>query len=152
MEQKQQIQQLIQPILENHNSELVDIILTDSTHNRLLRILVDKEKSSINLEECAAINKEISALLDENDIIKESYTLEVSSPGLDRPLKSKRDFQKVTGEELEFYLKEQIGGKNFYKAILDSVNEQTIIIRTKDGRLVTLPIASISMARLKIKF
>jgi len=147
----EQIVQIAQPILDKYGAELVDINLTKSPHRPLLRILVDKE-GGITLDECSDINSELSDILDECDIIRGSYILEVSSPGLDRPLKEKKDFVKVIGRELNLHTKESVGGKSFFQAILDSVDEEFIILKSKDGQILRIPYENIHKANLQIKF
>lgn len=151
MEQIDNIKQLLQPILDRYNAGLVDISLSKSPNRPILRILVDKE-GGITLEECSNINRELGDILDKTDSMQGSYVLEISSPGLDRPLKEKKDFEKVMGEEINLHLKESINGKNFYQAKLDSINEEFITLKAKDGRMLKIPYNNIQKANLEIRF
>ena len=149
-ELREQIRQIAQPALDRYNAELVDVILTKAAHRPTLRILVDKE-GGITLDECSDINRELSDILDKTGIMKTSYVLEVSSPGLDRPLRTRRDFEKVAGEELNVHIKKPVEGKNFFQAMLDSVDEEFIILKKKDGRMLKIPYENIHKASLQIK-
>lgn len=139
----------MRPVLDNCNAELVDISLSGSKHKPILRILVDKE-GGITLDECTDINRQLSDILDKYDIVKESFILlEVSSPGLDRPLREKKDFEKVIGKEINLYTKEPIEGENFFQAMLDSVGEDFISLKLKDGQL-KIPYENIRNAKVCI--
>ena len=148
MIQLDQVKQLMQPVLDNCNAELVDINLSGSKYKPILRILVDKE-GGITLGECTDINRQLSDVLDKDDIIKESFILEVSSPGLDRPLREKKDFEKVIGKEINLYTKEPIEGENFFQAMLNSVGEDFISLKLKDGQL-KIPYENIRNAKVCI--
>ena len=150
MDTTEHIKGLLQPILDNHNAELVDISVSKSPKKPILRILVDKE-GGIILDECSGINKEFSEILENNPSMQESYILEVSSPGLDRPLKVKRDFTKVLGEEINLYTKEAIEGKDFFNATLDSADDESVTLKAKDGRMLKIPYDNIRKAKLEIK-
>lgn len=147
----EEITQIAQPILDRYNAELIDIGISGSRHRPILRMLVDKE-GGITLGECSDINRQLSEILDKDDAIKESFILEVSSPGLDRPLKKKKDFEKVIGKKINLYTKEYVEGKNFFCAVLDSVDEKSISLVTKDGQILKVPYENINKANLEIKF
>ncbi len=150
MKPVEDIKQLMQPVLNNCNAELVDISLSGSKHKPILHILVDKE-GGITLDECTDINRQLSDILDKDDIIKESFILEVSSPGLDRPLREKKDFEKVIGKEINLYTKEPIEGENFFQAMLNSTDEESVSLKTKYGRVFTIPYMNISKVYLEIR-
>lgn len=151
MESVEQIKQILQPILEAHNTELIEISLGKARYKPVLQILVDK-KGGITLEECSQINRQLSDILDKEDVIKESYILEVSSPGIDRPLKVKRDFEKAAGEVINVYTKAPVNGKGFFQAILYSVDEKFISLKTKDGDIIKISYENIHLANPEIKF
>lgn len=85
--------------MKNQNLDLVDIIYRYEGRGLVLRVLVDKPEGGITLDECAGLNNEISRILDEKDMLQQRYILEVSSPGLDRPLNSKNDFLRCINKE-----------------------------------------------------
>ena len=96
----------IEPILKHTGSELFDISLKRTSNGTVLALLVDTQKG-ISIDECAAINKQVSSIMEEKDIIAGRYIVEVASPGLDRPLKLQRDFKKVIGEQVDIWLLQQ---------------------------------------------
>ncbi len=151
MDTIEHIKELLQPILDTHSAELFDISLSKAPKKPILRILVDK-KEAITLDECAEINREFADALETNPSMQEAYILEVSSPGLDRPLKVKRDFARALGEEINLYTKESIEGKDFFNATLDSADDESVSLKTKDGRTLKIPYDNIRKAKLKIRF
>ena len=151
MDTIEHIKQLLQPILDANDAELVDIILNRSKNKSHLRILVDKEKA-ITLEECSIINRQLGDILETSGAIQGSYLLEVSSPGLDRPLKHKRDFEKVAGKEIELFAKEPINGKPFFHANVNSVDTEGVYLKLKDNQILKIAFENISRANLVIRF
>jgi ribosome maturation factor RimP len=103
-ELKEVLQQKLLPLIEEENLELVELEFTGKPPHSVLRVYVDK-MGGVNVEECAYLNRKLSDFLDTEDLIEKSYTLEVSSPGLDRPLLSLDDFRRKTGEKVRIYLK-----------------------------------------------
>jgi len=97
----EQIEKLVQPILDDLGLELVDLIYQRENRGWLLRFFLDRETGGITLDDCAEASREISAILDVEDIIATAYNLEVSSPGLDRPLKKARDFERFAGQQVK---------------------------------------------------
>src|SRR3989338_7025429 len=91
------IEQIIKPIVSESRIELVELTCRAHAGKLLIRLLVDKP-GGVTIAQCARVNQRVSQALDEANLISESYTVEVSSPGLDRPLVSKRDFERALGE------------------------------------------------------
>ena len=145
------IKEKLQPILDNYKAELVDLNIQGSKSSPVLQILADKE-GGIKLDECTAINKELAEILENNPSMQKKYILEVSSPGLDRALKTKKDFEKTLNEEVNIYLKIDVEGRNYYKAIIDSADDESVKIKTKQGQLVNIPYTSIQKAKREIRF
>jgi len=111
---------LILPVLDGLGYELVDIEFKKEGSQWHLRIYIDKPEG-INLEDCEKVSYEISDLLDEADPIEQSYILEVSSPGLDRPLKKPRDYERAKGTLVEVKLYKAIDGKKNFEGILEGL-------------------------------
>jgi len=95
------------------------------------------------------LNREIGVLLDEKDIIKEKYILEVASPGLDRPLKTRDDFLRLLNKPAKFFLNEVINGKLEWDGSIDRVDQESVFIMAKEG-IIELPIIKINKAKLII--
>jgi len=136
----------ISPILKDAEAELFDISMRRASHGIIVTVLVDTEKG-ISIGECAVINKRVSAVLEEKDIISERYIVEVSSPGLDRPLRSQRDFSKAMGEVVDIWLSQQVDGRDFINGIVKEVSESSVEIEEKNGNRVILPYEKINKAK-----
>ncbi|MFH1478975.1 MAG: ribosome maturation factor RimP [Candidatus Omnitrophota bacterium] len=141
---------IIQPIIKEENAELVDLIYRNESGRRILRLLVDKE-GGITMEDCVKINERISQALDEADIINEKFFLEVNSPGLDRPFKNKRDYEKAVGRLVRVTLNAKIPDKMEYIAILKEVLEDSIKIDVKKKGIIEIPFGNIVRARQEIE-
>lgn len=139
------VRELIAPVFENTDIELVDLDVKKPRHGWVVEVLADKEEGGISLDECAAVNKRIAHLLDENGVLGENYELYVSSPGLDRPLKTQKDFKRVLGRAVRFHLKEPVGAKLEYAGEIRAVEDQGVIVRTKEKEL-TLDFGNIQKA------
>ena len=149
--------------LESLNFVLVDIICRYEGGDFFIRILADrpqghglassgqshKPEGGINLDECAMLNRDIGKLLDEKDMIQERYILEVSSPGLDRPLKTKEDFSLFLNKKAKFFLNELINGKLEWEGLINKVGEESVSISMADS-LIEVPFLKINKARLII--
>ncbi|MCW8860676.1 MAG: ribosome maturation factor RimP [Deltaproteobacteria bacterium] len=155
----EQIAELVQPIITDLGFELVDIEYQREQRGWTLRFFLDKP-GGINLDECALASREISTLLDVEDIISTAYSLEVSSPGLERPLKKIADFERFTGElakikTLEAIDPDQSGKRRkTFTGILSGTEANNILIETQDKQPVKLKISldQIDKANLQFEF
>ena len=146
--------ELVNPILEEKNLELVDIEYVKEGKNWFLRVYIDKE-GGIDIVECGEVSELLSEKLDEADPITEAYFLEVSSPGVERPLKSLEDLKKNIGNNVFVKLYEQIDGEKTYEGILQNVENDTVYIEYKiktRKKTVEIPYQKIAKARLAVTF
>lgn len=143
---KEQIKDLIQDFLKTHNIDLVDIIYRHEGRDLFLRILVDKPEGGISLEECAFVNESVGRILDETELVHDKYILEVSSPGLDRPLRTKQDFSRCLNRKARFFLTENINGKIELDGTIEKVEEESVFIRMREGFL-KIPFRAIRKAK-----
>jgi ribosome maturation factor RimP len=141
-----QIKALIADYLKNQAVELVNLIYRHEGQNLFLRILVDKPEGGIRLDECAYLNNQISSMLDEKDIIQTRYILEVSSPGLDRPLVTKSDFLHCLGRNVRFFLRRQINGKTELEGRIKGAGEESIDVQMQE-QCLKIPLSDIARAR-----
>ena len=109
--------------------ELVDLTLSQSRKGVALRFLVDRPAGGISLQDCAILNERLGEFLDEADILEESYTLEVSSPGTDRPLAGEKDFLRACGRRVMVFLKEPIKEKLEIEGVVEEVQNNCLILR-----------------------
>jgi ribosome maturation factor RimP len=145
------IREIIGPILAEEQVELVEIIFRREAGSQVLRLLVDKEEG-IQLSECAKLNERISQVLDEANIIQESYILEVNSPGIDRPFQAKGDYKRAIGRLVRVTLSERILDKKEYIARLQEISETGIKIDVKKKGIIDIPFEKIVRAREEIEF
>lgn len=142
---------LVNPVLKENKFELIDVEFTKEGPNKILRLYIDKE-GGITIDDCQLVSEYLSDKLDEVDPIEENYFLEVSSPGLDRPLKTDKDLKKNIGNEVEINLFKSYNGKKHFSSILLSFDDK--IIKIKDEELNELEIDRelISKINLAVKF
>ena len=142
---------LLLPIVEKENFELVDVEFKKEGPHRYLRVFIDKD-GGITLDDCQKVSEALSEKLDELDPIEENYFLEVSSPGLDRPLKKDADFERFKGELVEIKLYEPINGQKLLEGELVGLVEDHIHLNVKNVGLVEIPREKAALTRLAIKF
>ena len=144
------IKGLISDIFQREDIELVELSYRRRKEGMVLTFLVDKP-DGITLEECSQINHEIDQLLDESGIMNERYLLEVSSPGLDRPLRTREDFIGAIGKPVRIISRSPVDGRDVHSGKLYGVNDRDIVIIGKDNLSTVIPFEDISKARLDIK-
>lgn len=136
----------ISGILQDEGIELIELKFLRTPQGQILRLLVDRAGGGINVGECAMLNRRIIELLDKEAIIADDYILEVSSPGLDRPLKTKNDFLRCLNKKARFFLLEPVNGRIEYDGLIEKVEGDSAWINVNTV-LLELPIAKIRMAK-----
>ncbi|WP_077358220.1 ribosome maturation factor RimP [Virgibacillus halodenitrificans] len=147
-------EELLHPILEHKGLELVDIEYVKEGKNWFLRIYIDKH-GGIDITECGDVSEELSEKLDQQDPIKEAYFLEVSSPGVERPLKTKDDFSNNLNKNIYVKLYEPVEGEKEYEGILKDFtnNILTLEIKVKTrSKQIEIPYDKIAKARIAVTF
>ena len=142
------IEQLIEPFLKEVGVVLVDFNIHRTRRNFHIEILADKASGGITIDECSRLNRKINDAIEAQNLIAENYTLEVSSPGLDRPLKTAGDFLRMLGREIRFFLSEPIGNKIEYAGTISKVENENLTIDTSAGQVV-IPIQNVNKALRK---
>ncbi len=142
---------LITPILEALRFELVDVEYVKEDGEMVLRAYIDKE-GGITVDDCAEVSRRMDNLLDEEDFIDGSYIFEVSSPGLDRPLKKEKDFARSVGKEVEAKTYRAVDGKKEFRGILTAYTEDTVTIQIDENEEQLLARKDIARIRLAIDF
>jgi len=150
MEIIDRVREIAEVYLKDNGIELIDIVFRREGSGHVLRIIADTVKG-ITVSECAELNKFLSEVLDREDIIQDRYTLEVSSPGLDRPIKTDRDFERSINKELEFTTFEAIDGRKTHEGVLVGMDKDNVVIE-RQGISTVIPRSKIALARLKIDF
>jgi len=144
------VEELVMPIMEEGNFELVDVEYVKEGANWYLRVYADKE-GGINIDDCVTISRALEVKLDEKDVIEDAYILEVSSPGLGRQLKKDRDYKRSLGEEIEFKLYKARNKQKEFEGILKDFDEHTFTI-TLENEDVVFDRKDVAMMRLAVHF
>jgi ribosome maturation factor RimP len=138
--------------------EIFDVQFRREAGGMVLRIQVDRPgpaataEDSVSIEDCARVSRDLSAILDVEDAVPSAYILEVSSPGLDRPLRKADDYQRFAGRRAKVVMREAIDGQGFFKGRLAGVEEHDVLIDTDDGRRHRVPLTTITRANLEVEF
>ena len=129
---EEEIEKLVKKKIENIGYELYDVLYLKEGKNQILRIVIDSEKG-ISLDDCERVNNEIKDIIDEKDLIKEQYFLEISSPGIERLLRKDWQLKKFIGEmvEIKLFKKDERGNKS-YIGILNYVDDNILKIQTDE--------------------
>ena len=148
---EEKVGELAGPVLLALGVELVDVVYASEGGRKILRLLIDKP-GGVNVDDCTSVSRDLGPLLDVEDVIRGSYSLEVSSPGLDRPLKSQKDFFAAMGKKIRLRTKEAIEGRKNFKATVQEVSEKDVTVEDSDGRLWVVAFLQIDRARLDVEF
>jgi len=141
-----ELSSLIADFLKCQGLELVDLIYRYEGGKLFLRILTDRPEGGITLEECSTLNKEIGYILEGKNIIQAKFILEVSSPGIERPLVTKSDFQRSINRNARFHLSEPIKAKLEWVGVIKEVDDAAVHIDVK-GDIIRIPLDKINKAK-----
>ena len=143
------LRELAQRAAEPLGIEVAWVELKQAGGSRLFRVFIDREEG-VGLEECERVNERLSVLLDVEDPIESSYTLEVSTPGLDRPLWTMKDYERFTGRVAKIKTREQLDGKNRFRGRLVGVEGESVLLE-QSGERKSIPFPIIESARLEVE-
>ena len=143
-----ELNNIIADYLTLQGLELVDLIYRYEGQDIILRILVDRAEGGITLEECAALNRHLSKILEERDVLglRNRYILEVSSPGLDRPLKTKKDFLRCVNRKVKLFLSEPINGKLEIDGVITQADDVSVYVNV-EGEVIPIVLSKINKAK-----
>lgn len=150
-EYEQKTETLVMPLIEENHFELVDVEYVKEGGNWYLRVYIDKE-GGITVDDCEIISRALGDKLDIQDFIEDSYILEVSSPGLGRPLKKEKDFQRSIGKEVEIKLYKAVNRQKDFEGVLKSYTEDEVTIEEEEGQEITFQRQDIALIRLSFDF
>ena len=146
------LMRLLEPPIEALHFDLVDLEFAREGRGGVLRIYIDRKAADLNesvtVDDCASVSHAVSQILETQDPIKGNYTLEVSSPGFDRILRTRAHFERFVGERMFAELKLPLDGRRRYVGTLKSVSDDTIVVEV-DGQAYSLPLDRIQKARLR---
>lgn len=150
-EYEERTEKLLGPILEENHFELVDVEYVKEGGSWYLRAYIDKP-GGITVDDCEIVNRALGDLLDEEDFIEDSYILEISSPGLGRPLKKERDFARSLGEEVEIRTYRMMNKQKEFRGILKAYDKDTVTIEEEEGQDQIFERENIALIRLAFDF
>ncbi len=144
-------EELLEPIVAEAGFELVDVEYVKEAGTWYLRAYIDKP-GGITVDDCEAVSRKFSDILDEKDYIEDSYIFEVSSPGLGRPLKKEKDFQRSLGEDVEIRTYRPIEGQKEFEGVLKAFDKNTVTIAYEDDTEQVFQRNEIALIRLALDF
>lgn len=150
MSKQSVLQTLLEPVITAMEYELVGVEYISQGRHSILRIYIDKE-GGIGVDDCSAVSSQVSALLDVEDPIQGEYSLEVSSPGLDRPLFTLAHFEKFKGQKCAVRTNMPVGGQRKFAGTIQSTTEDEVVLEI-DGDLITLSFNVIDKANIVPEF
>ena len=157
----QQVRAVAVRIAESYGLEIFDVQFRREAPGMVLRIRIDRPGSrataddSVTVDECARVSRDLSAIFDVDDVVPGQYTLEVSSPGLDRPLTRPDDYQRFAGRRAKLVMREKVDGQGYFKGRLGGIEDgpvKVVVIEGEDGRTHRVPFDVITRANLEVDF
>jgi len=146
------IWKLAEPLTVEHGLELIDVEYVKEGADWYLRLFLDKEgEDGVDLDDCELISRSLSDVLETADPIEQAYRLEVSSPGIERPLKRTKDFQRFQGEKVQVKTFSEVAGKKQWIGFLGETTEDCVQLDV-DGEIIEIPRKKISKANLVWEF
>ncbi len=152
----ERVRALAARVAAGYGLDIFDVQYRREGPGLVLRIQLDRPgpaataDESVSIDDCARVSRDLSALLDVEDVVPSAYTLEVSSPGLDRPLRHADDYRRFAGRRAKIVMRDRIDGKGFFKGELKGVDGGNVVI--DDGTVHRVPLASITRANLEVDF
>src|SRR5882724_13189386 len=145
-------------VTAGYGLEVFDVQFRREAPGMVLRVQIDrpgpasKEEDSVGVADCAQVSRDLSAILDVDDVVPTAYTLEVSSPGLDRPLRRPDDYRRFAGRRAKIVMREKVDGQGFFKGRLGGVDGTDVLIEADDRKTHRVPLDVIRRANLEVEF
>jgi len=154
----EQVRAVALRVAQSYGLEIFDVEFRREGQGMVLRVQIDRPGPAATAEECVSVadcshvSRDLSAVLDVEDFIPVAYTLEVSSPGLDRPLRGRVDFERFAGRRAKVVTAEAIDGQTFFRGRLAGVDGDNTLIDAEDGRQHRVPLGLVTRANLEVEF
>ena len=138
--------------------EIFDVQFRREASGMVLRVQIDRPgpaataEDSVSVEDCVTVSRDLSAILDVEDVVPTAYTLEVSSPGLDRPLRHAQDYARFAGRRAKIVMREKVDGQAFFKGRLAGVDGDAVLVDGDDRQRHRVPLHVITRANLEVDF
>ena len=158
------IRAVAERVARSYNLEIFDVQFRRESAGWMLRVYVDVpyedvpgaeepgEGATVTIQDCERVSRDLSAILDVEETIDHRYTLEVSSPGLDRPLRAAADYRRFTGRLAKIVVSEAVDGQKHFEGRLQGLEGGAVVVETRPGKRQLIPLALITRARLEVEF
>jgi ribosome maturation factor RimP len=154
----EQVRTVAARVAAGYGLEIFDVQFRREAPGMVLRVQIDRPgpaasaEDSVSVEDCTRVSRDLSAILDVEDVVPIAYTLEVSSPGLDRPLRQLDDYRRFAGRRAKIVVRGQVDGQGFFRGTLGGVDGREVLIDGDDGRAHRVPVDVITRANLEVEF
>ncbi len=156
----ERIRAIAERVAQSRGLEVFDVQYRRESPGWVLRVILDRVPAGdaasggegVTVEDCQRVSEDLGTILDVEDPIEHAYTLEVSSPGLDRPLRDAADYRRFAGRLAKIVLAEAIDGQKHFRGRLQGVEDSDVLLATGEGRTVRIPLGVIARARLEVEF
>ena len=154
----EQVRAVAARVAGTYGLEIFDVQFRREASGMVLRVRLDRPgpsataEDSVSVDDCARVSRDLSAVLDVEEIVPTAYTLEVSSPGLDRPLRHAEDYRRFTGRRAKLVMRDAVDGQKFFKGTIAGVEDNDVLIDEIEGRRHRVPIGVITRANLEVEF
>ena len=154
----EQVRAAADRVARSYGLEIFDVQFRREASGMVLRVQIDRPgpaasaEESVSVADCAHVSRDLSALFDVEEVVPVAYTLEVSSPGLDRPLRGRTDFDRFAGRRAKVVIREALDGQTFFKGRLAGTDGDAALIDGDDGRRHRVPLGLVTRANLEVEF
>lgn len=158
MEAVERIRAVADRVVHAHGLELFDVQLRRESNGWVVRVFIDRPgpsstpDESVSIEDCATVSRELSAILDVEDPLDRAYTLEVSSPGLDRPLRHEADYRRFAGRRAKLVVNPAVDNQKHFAGRIEGVEDGMVLFEAEGRKHHRIPLAAITRARLDVEF
>jgi ribosome maturation factor RimP len=154
----ERIREIASRVAAAYGLEIFDITMRRESGGEVLRVILDRPgpavtpQESVSIGDCETVSQELSTILDVEDVMPGAYTLEVSSPGLDRPLRHAEDYRRFTGRAAKIVTRQPVDRQTAFAGRICGIDGEDVLFEAEGGKQVRLPLALISRARLDVEF
>jgi ribosome maturation factor RimP len=158
MEPLDQVRAIAERVASSHGLEVWDVVSRRDTNGQVVRVFIDRPgpgatpEESVSIEDCELVSRELGTILDVEDPLPFAYTLEVSSPGLDRPLRGENDYRRFAGRLAKIVVSEAVDNQKAFEGRLRGVEDEAVLLEGPKGRMHRLPMRLITRSRLEVEF
>jgi ribosome maturation factor RimP len=152
------VRAIAERVTRSHGLEVWDVVSRRETNGQVVRVFIDRPgpaatpEESVSVEDCEQVSREIGTILDVEDPLPFAYTLEVSSPGLDRPLRGEQDYRRFAGRLAKIVVSEAVDNQKAFEGRLRGVEDDAVLLEGPKGRMHRLPMRLITRSRLEVEF